>query len=81
MDAPVLSRLCGQPRAVAVICVGVQSEQLSASGRVAPSGAALDADDVAGETHQDRSEDGTPCGAGDLPDGGGGGVSGTVPSH
>jgi hypothetical protein len=43
-----------------------------ASGRVAPSGAALDADDVAGETDQDRREGGTPFAAGDLPDGGGG---------
>src|SRR5271167_483027 len=81
MDAPVLSRLCGQPSAVAAICAGVQSGQLSASGRVAPSGAALDADDVAGETHQDRSEGGAPCAAGDLSDGRGGNPTGIVPDY
>src|SRR5271155_4359610 len=81
MDAPVLSRLCGQPSAVAAICAGVQSGQLSASGRVAPSGAALDADDVAGETDQDRSEGGAPFAAGDLPDGGGGNPTGIVPNY
>src|SRR5271170_7404817 len=81
MDAPVLSRLCGQPSAVAAICAGVQSGQLSASGRVAPSGAALDADDVAGETDQDRREGGAPFAAGDLPDGGGGNPTGIVPDY
>src|SRR5208282_5165390 len=81
VDAPVLSRLCGQPSAVAAICAGVQSGQLSASGRVAPSGAALDADDVAGETHQDRREGGAPFAAGDLSDGRGGNPTGIVPDY
>jgi Calcineurin-like phosphoesterase superfamily domain len=47
MDPDVLSRLCRQPSALAAICVGVQSGQLSAAGRAAPSGAAMDTDDVA----------------------------------
>jgi hypothetical protein len=81
MDAVVLSRLCGQPSAVAAICAGVQSGQLSAAGRATPSGGALDADDVAGETDQDRSEGGAPCAAGDLPDGGSGDPTGIVPRH
>ncbi len=38
----------------------------------APSGAALDADDVEGETDQDRGESRASCPAGDLPDGRGG---------
>ncbi len=67
--------------AFAAICVGVQPGQLSASGRIAPSGAALDADDVAGETDQDRSEGGAPCAAGDLPNGGGGNPTGIVPNY
>ncbi len=54
---------------------------LSASGHVAPSGAALDADDVAGETDQHRREGGAPCAAGDLPDGGGGNPTGIVPNY
>jgi len=45
----------------AAICAGVQSGQLSAAGRVAPSGASLEADDVAGETDQDWIEGGAPC--------------------
>jgi len=57
-----------------------QLRQLSAPGRVAPRGAALDADDVAGETHQDRREGGAPCTTGDLPDGGSGDPTGIVPS-
>src|ERR1017187_373855 len=81
MDPIVLSRLCRQPSAVAAICVGVQSGQLSATGRAAPSGATLDADDVAGETDQDRSQGLAPCAAGDLPDGGGGGFAGIVPNY
>ena len=46
-----------------------------------PSSTALDADDVAGETDQDRSEGGAPCAAGDLPDGGGGGLAGIIPNY
>jgi hypothetical protein len=80
LDPLVLSRLCRQPSAVAAICVGVQSGQLSAAGRAAPSGAALDADDIAGETNQDRCEGSAPCTAGDLPDGGSGDPTGIVPS-
>jgi len=34
---------------------------------------ALDADDVAGETDQDRRKGRAPCSAGDFPNGGGGG--------
>src|SRR5208283_5433932 len=63
------------------ICAGVQSGQLSAAGRVAPSGAALDADDVAGETDQDRREGGAPFAAGDLSDGRGGNPTGIVPDY
>jgi hypothetical protein len=52
MDPTVLSRLCGQPGAAATVRVGVQPGQLPAASRVAPSGASLDVDDVAGETDQ-----------------------------
>ena len=64
--------------AFAAVCVGVQSGQLSASGRVAPSGAALDADDVAGETDQDRSEGGAPCRSDQISNGRGGNSPRTV---
>ena len=46
-----------------------------------PSSTALDADDVAGETDQDRSEGGAPFAAGDLPDGGGGNPTGIVSNY
>ena len=49
MDAPILSRLCGQPSAAATVRVGLQSGQLPAAGGAAASGASLDVDDVAGE--------------------------------
>jgi hypothetical protein len=52
MDPTALSRLCGQPGAAATVRVGVQPGQLPAASRVAPSGASLDVDDVAGETAQ-----------------------------
>ena len=57
LDPVVLSRLCRQPSALAAICVGVQSGQLSATGRTAKSSAALDADDVEGETDGDVEGD------------------------
>src|ERR1017187_5273238 len=60
MDAPVLSRLCGQPGAAATVRAGLQPGQLPAAGHVAPGGASLDIDDVAGETDQDWGEGRAP---------------------
>jgi hypothetical protein len=77
----VLSRLCGQPGAAATVRVGLQLGQLPAAGGVAPGGAALDVDDVAGEADQDWGEGRAPCPAGGLPDGGGGGPARVVPGH
>jgi hypothetical protein len=42
-------------------------------------GKSLDADDLEGKAHQDRSQGGDPCPQSDLPDGGGGGPTGFVP--
>jgi len=79
MNPTVLSQLCRQPGAAAIVRVGVQPGQLPAASCVAPSGASLDVDDVSGESDQDRGEGRAPCPAGGLPDGGGGGPAGTVP--
>lgn len=46
---------------------------------VAPVGASLDVDDVAGENNQDRGESRAPFLADNLPDGGGGGPARVVP--
>src|ERR1035437_6021849 len=81
MDAPVLSRLCGQRGAAATVRAGLQSGQLSSTGGAAAIGASLDIDDVAGETDQDRGEGRAPFPAGSLPDGGGGGSESVVPGH
>ena len=81
MDAPVLSRLCGQPGAAATVRAGLQPGQLPAAGGAAPSGASLDVDDVAGEIDQDRGEGRAPFPEDDLPDGGSGGAARVVPGH
>src|ERR1039457_455754 len=81
MDAPVLSRLCGQPGAAATVRAGLQPGQLSAAGGIAPSSASLDIDDVAGETDQDRGEGCAPFPQDSLPDGGGGGPARVVPGY
>src|SRR5208283_3774364 len=79
MDEAVLSRLCGQSSAAAPVRAGLQSGQLPAAGGAAASGAALDIDDVAGETDQDWCEGRAPFPADRLPDGGGGGAERVVP--
>jgi hypothetical protein len=81
MDAPVLSRLCGQSGAAATVRAGLQSGQLPTSGGVAAIGASLDTDDVAGETDQDRGESGAPFSEDCLPDGRGGGSQRVVPGY
>ena len=49
------------------------------SNGIAMGSASLVADDAAGKTDQDWGKGSTPCSAGDLLDGGGGGPTGTVP--
>src|ERR1035437_5373250 len=81
MDAPVLSRLCGQRGAAATVRAGLQPGQLSSTGGAAAIGASLDIDDVAGETDQDRGEGCAPFPQDRLPDGGGGGSARVVPGY
>src|SRR5271155_777760 len=79
MPPPVLSRFCGQSGAAATVRAGLQFGQLPATGGAAASGAALDIDDVAGETDQDWCEGGSPFPEDHLPDGGSGGAERVVP--
>ena len=79
MDAPVLSRLCGQSSAAAPVRAGLQFGQLPASGGAASSRAALDIDDVAGETDQDWCEGRASFPEDRLSDGGSGGAARVVP--
>jgi len=67
VDPLVLSRFCGQPGAAATVGAGLQPGELSASGGVAPVGASLDIDDVAGEIDQDWGEGRAPFPADHLP--------------
>src|ERR1039458_10271721 len=81
MDPPVLSRLCGQPSAVATVRAGLQHGQLPAAGGAAQSGSSLEFDDIAGEIDQDRGEGRAPFPEDSLPDGGGGGPAKVVSGH
>jgi len=81
MDPPVLSRLCGESGAAATVRVGLQLGQLPTAISAALSSAALDVDDIAEETDQDRGEGCAPFPADHLPDGGGGGSERVVPGH
>ena len=60
---------------------GLQPGQLPAAGGVAPGGASLDFDDVAGEIDQDRGEGRAACAAGGVSDGGSGDPARVVPIH
>jgi hypothetical protein len=66
---------------VDAVCSGLQSGELFAASCLAAFGESLDADDLAGKADQDRSQGGDPCPKSDLPDGGGGGSTGTFPIH
>src|SRR5271170_7488506 len=81
MDPPVLPRLCGQPGAAAPVRTRLQPGQLPAAGGAAASGAALDIDDVAGETDQDWCEGRASFPEDRLSDGGSGGAARVVQSH
>jgi Phage integrase, N-terminal SAM-like domain len=59
----------------------LQPGQLPAAGGAAPVGAALDADDLAGEADQNWGEGRAPFPSGGLSDGGSGGAERVVPGH
>ncbi len=81
MDPAFRSRLCGQTGAAATVRAGLQPGQLSAASGAAPSGAALDVNDAAGEADQDRGEGRAPLTAGGFSDGRGGGAARVGPVH
>src|SRR5271168_2480456 len=68
-----------QWRTIPSVRAGLQSGQLPAAGGAAASGAALDIDDVAGETDQDWCEGRASFPEDRLSDGGSGGAARVVP--